>query len=103
MKQYIPIATGVIALSIEVAVFLALMEIPPFRKGDSDIIWGLPCFFLIVVGLAVFGFLVSVILKNNRQSGRLVDYGLALNGLSLAIPLLLMLFCILRYFFIKIP
>ena len=99
MKQYFPMVIGILAIGVEVIVFLALMEIPPFGKGDSDIIWGLPCFFLIVLALAISGILLAITLKNNRQpNNKLVVYGLALNGLSLAIPVLLLLFSIIRSF-----
>ncbi len=97
MKRYIPLVTGILALGFEIIAFLALMEIPPFGKGDSDIIWGLPCFFLIVLGFSSSGILLAMALKNDTHpSGNLAIYGLALNSLSLAIPALLLLFSILR-------
>ena len=99
MRQYFPLITGVFAIGVEVLVFLALMEIPPFGKGDSDIIWGLPCFFLVVLGFTVSGILSAITLKNKAQSNsKLVVVGLALNGLSLAIPILLLFFSVIRAF-----
>lgn len=99
MRRYFPAVTGVIACCIEVIVFWALMEIPPFGKGDSDIIWGLPCFFLIILGFATSGILVAITFKNKKESNsKLVVYGLALNVLSLAIPIMLLLFSIIRSF-----
>ena len=98
MRQYFPLITGVFAIGVEVIVFLALMEIPPFGKGDSDIIWGLPCFFLVVLGFTVSGILSAITLKNKAQSNSKLVVGLALNGLSLAIPILLLFFSVIRAF-----
>ena len=40
MKKYFCLTTGILALGTEVLVFVSLMEMQPFRKGGSDIIWG---------------------------------------------------------------
>ena len=99
MKKYISLVTGLLAIGTEVFVFLSLMELPPFSKGDSDIIWGLPFFCLIVSGLAIPGLITAITLQNSRQgSGHLVGIGLILNGLSLAIPFLLLLLGVIRAF-----
>jgi len=99
MKRYFPVATGGLALCIEVTLFWALMEIPPFSKGDSDIIWGLPCFSLVIFALAALGILSAIALKNNPHfSDKLVTLGLALNGLALAIPILFLFLSMIRSF-----
>ncbi len=97
MKLYFALATGVLALGIETLVFLALMELPPFSKGASDIIWGVPCLCLLVAGLAGSGLLTVLAVKPRRPgAGRLAAAGLILNGLSLALPVLLLLAGIIR-------
>jgi|SRR6266496_3510734 len=99
MKKYFSFVTGFLAIGIELFVFLALMELPPFRKGDSDIIWGLPFFCIIVLGLAIPGLLTALALNKRPQaSSRFIILGLILNGLSLAIPFLLLLFGFIRAF-----
>jgi hypothetical protein len=99
MKKFFSLVTGFLALGIELFVFLALMEIPPFHKGDSDIIWGLPFFCLIVLGLTIPGLVTAMVLKKGPQGGDVVILlGLILNGLSLAMPFLLLLFGIIRAF-----
>jgi hypothetical protein len=97
MKKYFSFVTGLLAIGTEVFVFLSLMELPPFSKGDSDILWGLPFFCLLVSGLAIPGLLTAIILKNSPLGvSRLVVIGLILNGLSLAIPFLLLLLGVIR-------
>ena len=99
MKKYFSFVTGLLAIGIELFVFLALMELPPFHKGDSDIIWGLPFFCIIVLGLTIPGLVTATALKKGSQdSSSIVLLGLILNGLSLAIPFLLLLFGIIRAF-----
>jgi len=99
MKRYFSFVTGFLAIGIELFVFLALMELPPFHKGDSDIIWGLPLFCIIVLGLAIPGLVMALTLKKGLQgNGGSINLGLILNGLSLAIPFLLLLFGIIRAF-----
>ena len=39
--MYFPPGTAIVALGTEVLVFLSLMEMLPFGKGGSDIIWAL--------------------------------------------------------------
>lgn len=97
MKQYFPLVFGAVALGIEVLVFLSLMELPPFGKGGSDIIWGLPFFGLIVLALSVSGLFASIRGKENPQfNAKLITGGLITNGLSLAVPVLLLAFGIFR-------
>ena len=48
------------ALGIEVFVGLSLMEMPPFGKGDSDIIWALPFFALVIFALTTPGLLAAL-------------------------------------------
>ena len=93
MKTYFSLVTGIIALGTEVLVFLSLMEIRPFGKGDSDIIWALPFFGFVVFGLAVLGLISAFSVGGSAARGRkLVTAGLLMNGLSLAIPILVLMF-----------
>ena len=102
MKKYFPLNTGILALGIETLVFLSLMELPPFGKGDSDIIWGLPFFGLIVLGLAIPGLLAALNTKGDPQGSRgLIVAGLITNGLSLAIPILLLFIGVVRAVFLR--
>ena len=97
MKKYFSLLTGVLALGTEIAVFLSLMEMPPFGKGDSDIVWGLPFFGLVVLGTAIPGLAAASSDATTHQGSRgLVTAGLILNGLSLAIPILVLVFAIGR-------
>ena len=67
------------------------MEMPPFGKGGSDIVWALPFFALIIFVLAMPGLLAA--LSATRKPTRTAKFamaGLALNGLTLAIPILLL-------------
>ena len=99
MRKYFSFVTGFLAIGIELFVFLALMELPPFHKGDSDIIWGLPFFCILVLGLTIPGLITAITLKKGPQSGSgFIFLGLILNGLSLAMPFLLLLFGIIRAF-----
>jgi hypothetical protein len=93
MKTYFSLITGIIALGTEVLVFLSLMEIRPFSKGASDIIWALPFFGFVVFGLAVSGLISAVRVRGSAARGRkLVTAGLLMNGLSLAVPILVLMF-----------
>ena len=93
MKTYFSLITGIIALGTEVLVFLSLMEIRPFSKGASDIIWALPFFGFVVFGLGVSGLISAVRVRGNAARGRkLVTAGLLMNGLSLAVPILVLVF-----------
>ena len=97
MKQYYPVVSGLVALGIEGLVYLSLMELPPFGKGGSDIIWGLPFFGLIVLALAIPGFSIALKAKSElKEDQRFVIVGLVTNGLSLAVPILLLLVGIIR-------
>jgi hypothetical protein len=88
MKTYFCFITGIFALGTEVLVFLSLMEMPPFGKGGSDIIWALPFFGLVVLGLGISGFISAISVRDKNRGGRLVIAGLLMNGLSLAVPIL---------------
>jgi hypothetical protein len=91
------LVSGILALGIEVFVGLSLMEMPPFGKGGSDIIWALPFFALVIFALAMPGLLAA--LSANRKPTRACKFagvGLALNAVSLAIPILLLLMAVGR-------
>ncbi len=89
MRKYFPLSAGILALVIETLVFLSLMELPPFGKGDSDIIWALPLFGLIVLGLTISGLRTAVSATRDPQSnGQLATAGMVMNVLGLAIPIL---------------
>jgi hypothetical protein len=45
------------------------MEMPPFNKGGRDIIWGLPFFGLVVLGLAVSGLIAAVSVRHRAIRG----------------------------------
>jgi len=93
MKKYFSLLTAIVALGTEILVFLSLMEMPPFGKGDSDIIWALPFFGLIVSGLTISGLISAVNARNRATRGeQLITAGLLMNGLSLAIPILVLMF-----------
>ena len=88
---YFSLGSGILALAIEVFVALSLMEMPPFGKGGSDIIWALPFFALFIFALATPALLVA--LRTTHQTtgaGKFATAGLVLNALSLAIPILLL-------------
>jgi hypothetical protein len=80
-----------LALGIEIFVGLSLMEMPPFGKGSSDIIWALPFFALVVFAVAMPGLLAALsATRKPTRTGRFAMAGLALNGVSLAIPIVLL-------------
>jgi hypothetical protein len=94
---YFPLVTAIVALGTEVLVFLSLMEMAPFGKGGSDIIWALPFFGLVVLGLATFGFLTALSARRNpTHAGNLATAGILLNGLSLLIPALVLVLAVGR-------
>ena len=96
MKYVSPIV-GIVALGIEVLVFMSLTEMPPFRKGSSDIVWGLPFFGLLVFALAIFGLAAALSARRiPAQKTKLSAAGLLLNGLSLAIPIFVLVLAIGR-------
>ena len=97
MKKYFALLTGIVALGTEVLVFLSLMEMQPFGKGGSDIIWALPFFGLVVFGLAISGLISALNVRRNATRGeKLVTAGLLMNGLSLGIAILVLTFGIGR-------
>ena len=88
---YFSLGSGILALAIEVFVALSLMEMPPFGKGGSDIIWALPFFALIIFALATSGLLVArSAIHQTSGTGKFGMAGVLLNALSLAIPILLL-------------
>jgi hypothetical protein len=94
---YFSLGSGILALGIEGCVGLSLMEMPPFGKGGSDIVWALPFFALLIFTLAMLGLLVG--LNATRKPTRVSKFamaGVALNGVSLAIPILLLLLAVGR-------
>ncbi len=97
MKKYFSLLTGIVALGTEVLVFLSLMEMQPFGKGGSDIIWSFPLFGSVVFGLAISGLISALNVRRNATRGeKLVTAGLLINGLGLAIPILVLMFGIGR-------
>lgn len=97
MKRYFPVVSGLVALGIEVLVYLSLMELPPFGKGGSDIAWGLPFFGLVVLAVAIPGFSMALKVKSKYQEDRRsAIVGLVANGLSLAVLMVLLLAGIVR-------
>jgi uncharacterized membrane protein len=94
---YFPLVTAIVALGTEVLVFLSLMEMPPFGKGGSDIIWALPFFGLVVFALATLGFLTTLRARRNpTRAGKLATAGVLLNSLSLLIPTLVLVLAVGR-------
>ena len=68
------------------------MEMPPFGKGGSDIVWALPFFALLIFAVAMPGLLVGLgATRKPRRMSKFARAGVALNGASLAIPILLVL------------
>jgi hypothetical protein len=96
---YFSLGSGILALGIEVFVGLSLMEMPPFGKGGSDIIWALPFFALIILTLALPGLLGALsATRKPTQASRFAIAGLVVNGVSLAIPILLLVVAVGRLF-----
>jgi len=76
LRKYFSLATGILALGTEALVFLSLMELPPFGKGGSDIIWALPFFGLVVVGLSTVGIRAAIRANSNpSHAGKVVVAG----------------------------
>jgi hypothetical protein len=95
--RYFSVIAGIIALAIEVLVFLSLMEMPPFGKGGSDIVRALPFFGLIVFALGISGFAAAFTERRNASPRRtLATAGLLLNSVTLAIPTLLLVLAVAR-------
>jgi hypothetical protein len=94
---YFSLITAIVALGTEVVVFLSLMEMPPFGKDGSNIIWALPFFGLVVLALATFGFLTALSARRSpTRAGKLAAAGVLLNGLTLLIPILLLVLAVGR-------
>jgi hypothetical protein len=94
---YFSLGTGILALGIEGFVGLSLMEMPPFGKGGSDIVWALPFFALLIFALAMPGLLVGLgATRKPRRVSKFARAGVALNGASLAIPILLLVLAVGR-------
>jgi hypothetical protein len=94
---YFSLGSGILALAIEVLVGLSLMEMPPFGKGGSDIIWALPFFALIIFAIAMPGLLATLSsTRKPTQAGKYAMAGLTLNAVSLAIPILLLVLAVSR-------
>ena len=73
------------------------MEMPPFGKGGSDIIWALPFFALIIFALAMPGLPAArSAIHQTSGTGKFAIAGLVLNALSLAIPILLLVVAVVR-------
>ena len=73
------------------------MEMPPFGKGGSDIIWALPFFALLIFALAMPGLLAALsATRKPTRAGKFAMAGLAINGVSLAIPILLLVVAVGR-------
>jgi len=98
--KYLPVVTGLLALAIELFALLSLLELPPFGKGGSDLIWGLPFVGLVVLVLAIAGLASSIGIRGRPDGDRRwTNAGLMLNGLSLALPILAILFGVCRVLF----
>jgi hypothetical protein len=94
---YFSLGSGILALGIEVFVGLSLMEMPPFGKGGSDIVWALPFFALVIFALAMPGLLAALsATRKPTRAGKFAMAGLAINRISLAIPILLLVVAVGR-------
>ena len=92
---YFSLGTGILALGIEGFVGLSLMEMPPFGKGGSDIVWALPFFALLIFALAMPGLLVGLsATRKPTRVGKFARTGVALNSATLAIPILLLVLAV---------
>jgi hypothetical protein len=73
------------------------MELPPFGKGGSDILWALPFFALIVFAVAIPGLLAGLsTMRILTRAGKLAVAGLVLNGVTFSIPILLLVMAVSR-------
>lgn len=97
MKIALSLAAGIFALVTEVLVFMALMGIPPFGPGDDDVIWLLPFIGLLTLGLSAIG-LGTAVLSRGEVTGvpAVRTASLIVNGISLAVPVILLLFAVVR-------
>lgn len=98
MRIYFSLLTGMVSLGIELLVVLALMELPPFGKGASNVIWALPFFGLIVFAIAISGLAVALAVRKQPGASRWALAGLLMNVLSLAIPIVVLVLGIGRIF-----
>jgi hypothetical protein len=95
--KYFSLIAATVALGTELLVFLLLMEVPPFGKGGSDIIWNLPFVGFVVFGLATSGLIAGLRARRKTTRGeKMATVGLLLNGLSLAIPILVLVLAVGR-------
>jgi len=68
---------------------------PPFGKGGSDIVWALPFFALVIFALAMPGLLAALsATRKPTPACKFARAGLALNAVSLAIPILLLVMAV---------
>jgi hypothetical protein len=94
---YFSLGTGILALGIEGFVGLSLKEMPPFSKGGSGIVWALPFSALLIFAVAMPGLLVGLsATRKSRRVSKFARTGMALNGVSLAIPILLLVLAVGR-------
>jgi len=97
---YFSLGAGILALGIEGFVGLSLMEMPPFGKGGSDIVWALPFFALFIFAVAMPWLLVGLsATRKPTRVGKFARAGVALDSASLAIPILLLVLAVGRVLF----
>ena len=73
------------------------MEMTPFGKGGSDIVWALPFFALLIFAVATPGLLVGLsATRKPTRVGKFAMTGVALNSAGLAIPILLLVLAVSR-------
>src|SRR5207244_7398500 len=95
--MYFCVLAATVAVGTEVLVFLLLMEVRPLGKGGSDIIWNLPLVGFVVLGLTTSGLIAGLSARRNATRGeKMATVGLLLNGLSLAIPTLVLVLAVGR-------
>jgi hypothetical protein len=95
--KYFSLIAATVALGTEVLVFLLLMEVPPFGKGGSDIIWDLPAIFLPRVAFRLAPSpAINPEVASPKTTNPTNTVGLLLNGLSLAIPTLVLVLAVGR-------
>jgi hypothetical protein len=76
---------------------LALLEMPPFGKGSSDVVWALPCFGSIILLLAGSGLTMAILVGSRGESkDKRLFAGIVLNGLCLAVPAVALIFGLAR-------
>lgn len=97
--RILPILTGVLGLGAEALIVLALFEVPPFGKGSSDVVWALPCFGLVIVGVAGSGMAMALLRSRRVGQDRWIVPSIVLNGLCLAAPVVTLAFGVTRALF----